>query len=307
MASQHEIRLAGAAVKGLRISGPLLSELLGVLVEGCERVVRYRLEGRSKAKGISPSWLKPAAEFRFVQTAESGVLRLEADPLEQALPDRFRQRELFEVVDPHQSALDLFEDGLEDALGGKLDSERFDEGLVQTFARLRPLFGQGLDTLAVVNGRTVPVAADGLARIEEMHRRTPKPHQAKVAGELDAIRYSDKMFTLVLPGGERIRGVAEGIDARDLSAFWGKRVVASGLAVFRPSGALARVDADRIETATERDLALWASAPEPLGAPLDSRSLSRPQGPRSGLNAIIGKWPGDETDQEIAAALESMS
>lgn len=285
----------------------MLAELLGVFVEGCERVVRYRLEGRSKAKGTAPNWVKPAAGFRFVQTAESGVLRLEAEPLELALPERFRQRELFEVVDPRKSALDLFEDGLEDALGGKLDSERFDEGLVQTFARLRALFGDGLDSLAVVNGRTVQVSRDGLARIDEMCRRTPKPRQAKAAGELDAIRYSDKMFTLVLPGGERVRGVAEGIEACELSAFWGKRVVVSGLAVFRPSGGLARIDADRIEPATERDLELWAAAPEPLGAPLDVRSLSRPQGPRSGINAIIGKWPGDETDEEIRLALESMS
>ena len=33
----------------------------------------------------------------------------------------------------------------------------------------------------------------------------------------------------------------------------------------------------------------------------------RPQGPDSGLNAILGQWPGDETDDEIAAELEHLS
>jgi hypothetical protein len=28
-----------------------------------------------------------------------------------------------------------------------------------------------------------------------------------------------------------------------------------------------------------------------------------PQGPDSGIAAIIGKWPGEETDDEIASAL----
>ena len=36
----------------------------------------------------------------------------------------------------------------------------------------------------------------------------------------------------------------------------------------------------------------------------DSR---QPQGPDSGLNAILGQWPGDETDDEIAAELENLS
>jgi hypothetical protein len=33
----------------------------------------------------------------------------------------------------------------------------------------------------------------------------------------------------------------------------------------------------------------------------------RPQGPRSGINAIFGAWPGDETDDEVFAMLEEMS
>lgn len=36
----------------------------------------------------------------------------------------------------------------------------------------------------------------------------------------------------------------------------------------------------------------------------DSR---QPQDPDSGLNAILGQWPGDETDDEIAAELEHLS
>lgn len=36
----------------------------------------------------------------------------------------------------------------------------------------------------------------------------------------------------------------------------------------------------------------------------DSR---QPQRPDSGLNAILGQWPGDETDDEIAAELENLS
>lgn len=39
----------------------------------------------------------------------------------------------------------------------------------------------------------------------------------------------------------------------------------------------------------------------------DPSVLDRPQGPDSGLNAVMGKWPGDETDEEILALLEELS
>ena len=40
---------------------------------------------------------------------------------------------------------------------------------------------------------------------------------------------------------------------------------------------------------------------------LDRRTLHRPQGPDSGVNALIGKWPGSESDEEIIALLEELS
>jgi hypothetical protein len=39
----------------------------------------------------------------------------------------------------------------------------------------------------------------------------------------------------------------------------------------------------------------------------DGGVFRQPQGPRSGVNAIIGRWPGDETEEEIASALLELS
>lgn len=41
---------------------------------------------------------------------------------------------------------------------------------------------------------------------------------------------------------------------------------------------------------------------------LDLNTLRQPQGPSSGINAIIGKWPGDEIDEEeVIALIEEIS
>lgn len=45
----------------------------------------------------------------------------------------------------------------------------------------------------------------------------------------------------------------------------------------------------------------------PLVGKLDLKALHQPQGPNSGINAIMGKWPGDESEEEILALLEEMS
>ncbi len=45
----------------------------------------------------------------------------------------------------------------------------------------------------------------------------------------------------------------------------------------------------------------------PTNEPAVQSDFRQPQGPDSGLKAILDQWPGDETDEEIAAALENLS
>lgn len=129
-----------------------------------------------------------------------------------------------------------------------------------------------------------------------------------VAGKLETIRHSDRAFTLVPSSGEVLRGIAtEQINPSELASLFGKPALVSGLAKFRPSGSVLRVEAERIEAAAPTDISLWSDLPRPFARVLDARTLRKPQGPDSGLAAIFGKWPGTESDEEILRALEEMS
>ncbi|HZF07905.1 MAG TPA: hypothetical protein VFE33_03855 [Thermoanaerobaculia bacterium] len=143
-------------------------------------------------------------------------------------------------------------------------------------------------------------------KVESSLRAAPPPQRVRVAGRLDSICYGDRMFTLVLDGGEVLRGLVEVGDATRLAKLFGQQVLVSGTALFRPSGSVLWVETDRIEAATG-DVSLWSRMPHSILGDLDRRSLRRPQGPRSGLNAIFGHWPGDESEEEIAAALAELS
>lgn len=130
----------------------------------------------------------------------------------------------------------------------------------------------------------------------------------RLVGVLDALRYSSRMFELVLAEGERVRGVLapDAGEIAEVGAQLGSPVTVEGTAKFRASGRLLRIDADRIVAATgEPDL--WSAPPRSLFAPLSPTEVRVPQGPRSGTAVIIGRWPGDESDTEVEARLLELS
>jgi len=136
------------------------------------------------------------------------------------------------------------------------------------------------------------------------------PDQAvRVAGNRDTLRHRDRMFTLILRSGARVRGVVAGgsVALSALGELWGQDVVVSGVAKFRPSGSVLRIEAEWIERANERDLSLWASGPRPIPYSLDERALHRPQGPRSGVAVIFGQLADIESDDDIIEALDRLS
>ncbi|MFH1436464.1 MAG: hypothetical protein ABIJ56_12160, partial [Pseudomonadota bacterium] len=96
------------------------------------------------------------------------------------------------------------------------------------------------------------------------------------------------------------------LDLEKLKELWGEQVIVSGKVVFRPSGSIHRVEAESIDR-TSGNISLWSKLPKPLMKSLNKKSFRAEQGPRSGINAIFGKWPGDESEEDLKAALEESS
>lgn len=309
MSEQHKIVVRGSAVGDGRVSGHVFRDLLDVLVEGSERALRFYMDGRSSAPGTQPSWLRSAADFELVRDAEldAGTVLVEAKPLIETMPDRFQQSELFSDVDPAMSPIDLFENALEDALRGNDDSDRFDQPLLRTIGKLEKLIDHGVERVDLVNGRTITVNRESLARAQSVFEKSYAPQRVQVAGRLEAIRYSGCRFTLVTAGGTQLSGVAIDLGPEALSSFFGQDVLVTGTAVFRASGAPLRLEADRIQPASAQQVSLWSAMPRPLLGPRSRVTPATVQRGKGGLGAVFGKWPGDESDEEVAAALAAMS
>jgi hypothetical protein len=309
MSHDHRVALHGPQAADDRISGHLFRDLLDVLIEGSERALRFRIEGRSAPAGPRPAWLGRIADFSLLRVPELGAstAAIESKPLIETMPERFKQNELFDNLDPSKSPIELFEDGLEDAINGNGDSVLFDPALVKTFERFASLLDQGLDDIELINGRTLRIDRSAVERVSQLQRASPQPQRARVAGRLEAIRYSDCRFSLVLRDGETVQGTAVGPGQGALQSFFGKQVVVSGMAIFRPSGKPLRLDAESFSLATEQEEKIWSSLPKPLLGLRPPSAWREEQRPKGDLKALLGKWPGDEEDDEVQSALETLS
>jgi len=309
MSDQHKVILYGAGVAPDRVSAHVFRDLLDVFLEGAERALRFRMEGRSTAKGAPPHWLRSASDFSLVRRAdlEASAALIEACPLIETMSERFKQGDMFVDLDPRQSPLELFEAALEDALLGNEDSDRFDLGLLRTIERFDNLFSNEIGGVEIINGRTIRIDRAAIARVRQISAKAYSAQRVRIAGRLETIRYSDCRFTLVLLDGTTLQGTALELGHDALQNHFGRTVVVTGKAVFRASGKPLRIEAESIEIASERDAVIWSSAPKPLLAPHPGRQLREEQRGKMGFGALLGQWPGDESDEELKAAMEAPS
>jgi hypothetical protein len=282
---------------------------------GAAGALRLRIEGRSATRADRlPAWVDYGTDFAVLDfTSDPPGIVLGAPSLEEALPERFQQGDLFSPIDPRDSALSLLATSLQDASAGRVDSDAFDMDLLGVFARdfARLFRGSHVESIGMRNGRIdsprVDLDPTGLRVLAQLRDRTPRPRRVRLAGQIDVIRYSTCTFVMRLADGSEVRGVLIDEGAETLRPHFGKHVVVEGVAQFRPSGRLLRVDVDRLHAATARDLAAFSAAPRPLEGVGDPRRARRIQSSTTGINAIIGRWPGEESDADVNRILREIS
>lgn len=309
---KRRVRLEGPGARGIVVNAALLRDLLALILDGSQRALRIRTQGRSTARGTLPRWIAAATQMDVRIVEGSTVLEIDAPTLLEADPEEFGQRDLFPEVDPQLTGLDYLSDSL-DAAAEADERGLYDKPLLELFLDFNRVFEHGIESVSIEGRRhdaptSVRLKQEDLARFAELETKIPAPQEVNVAGKLDSIRHSDRTFTLLLPHShESIKGIADPAQLERLQGLWGKAVLVSGVAHFAADDRILRIEATSLKDASDRDIELWAFSPKPLGARIAPGDLRVLQGPRTGLNAIIGQWPGEEADEEIERVLEQLS
>jgi hypothetical protein len=311
----HKILLQSDQRFGKRLPPHHLGYLLAEIPLAVQQSVSMALRNRSSIRGRRPSWLERASDVRFVDHNGDGqtTLYFEAPTLGDAARELYQQGELWPSrPDENDTGFDVLGDVLAEVAANNEDSDQFDSSLLRRLLRFNRVFEGGpFREIDIVSRRfsdqsparllpsTLQVAKGFLGQ-------TPPANRVRVVGKLDMIRVSTQSFAIRLDTGEDVRGVLPEGDIEGIKELLNRRVLLLGQAVYRASGRLLRVEAETVALG-ENEPSLWSRMPRPGSSRVNLEKLRRTQGPRSGMAAIMGRWPGDESDEEVSAALERLS
>jgi len=317
----HKFHLPSGEQFGNRLPplhfGYLMVEIPQALRASISMAFRYR----STVRGPRPSWLKTASDIRFSdirfvdhQGDDGTTLFFEAPTLGEAAEELYQQKTLFPELqpDPRDTGFDLLGDVLKDVQAQNSDSEHFDPPLLNRITKFQRVFKRSpfrkVDFTSRRYTESDPARFDAalIQSAKSLLGRTPTPQRIRLVGKLDGIEASTQRFSILLDSGDKVTGVFAEDQIDNMQNFWRERVLVLGTAVYRASGRLLRIEAEEVKCG-DNESAMFSELPTPPHAKLDVSKFQKPQGPRSGMAAIMGQWPGDETDEQIEAALEQLS
>lgn len=308
----YEIRLKSSAGYGKHAPPKPIAAVLSSMPDLAGRAVRMAFQGTGSVAGRHAAWYTRATDIRFVgiDGTTDTVLRFEVPVLGEAAEELYAQGELWSTrPDPDQTAFDLLGSILDDVRAENSDSERFDTGVLNSIYHLRHGLEGGFEEMVVQgtqDNRPSVLDKGVVASARELSRLTPAPRQIRVAGVLDMLRASTQTFAIELQNGETVRGTYLQGEMEELKELFRQNVTVLGKAVFRPSGHVLRIDAQELVPSGGGD-DFFSRMPVAVPRKLEGARGARVPLQTHGMAAIFGKWPGDETDEEIAEALRLIS
>ena len=302
--NRYTLVLHGAGLGGL--SATLLRDLLDALTASVTAAVRMRLLGRVTPAPSDPNWIVSAAGFAVARFLDpSAGIELAAVPLDVVLPPHVLHAAR---LTGEETSLSLWSAAARVLMRAR-DDDDADVDLLAAFERFASVFDGGARSLDLVDAaardRRLVLTPECMTQLGRLRARMPVPHAARVAGTVEPACYAGPGFTLRLRFGHALPCVAWHADTPVFAA--GSAVLVSGMAHFRPSGEALRIDAEYVGPATESELDFWSVTPQPDRYGFEPRELHQPQTRKTGIAAIIGMWPGDESDDEVFAYIEEIS
>ncbi len=311
---KHKLTLMSDGHEGLRISAAVLLEAVGALLEGARLATRFAVEGESVRKGPRPAWLDAACALEITGLfAGSTVVSIDAPTLATVDAARFADEGRLSLFAGkvrgfgEQTAVDLFGHVLAAVAEEDADNVMADRALLDTCVRFAKLSSNGFEGVKLegLRGRATPlvIKPERVPHIERLRDTTPPPQAARLTGKLDTISASSGDVLLKLKDGTKVPARVEDHDPEALRALFGKDVVISGLAHYRPSGRFLLLDVESIGEAGRGDRLFEKLPVSRMRLPV---ATAVAQDDSSGVSAFFATWPGEESETELLEALQAI-
>jgi hypothetical protein len=308
---RHDIRITGLDAAPGTIGATALRDLLDALVESTQRALRLAVEGQSTRKGTPPTWLKRATDFLVTGLDEGSTeVPFEVPRLGDAAPEVIRQQDLWlPKPDPEGTSLALLAEAVRDLHDADRDSDRLDRGLLASLAKFGAVATDEVSIQIYDETRTTDftIRADTAQQAKTFKEETPDPRAVVLAGRITEIGARPLGFEMLTADDRTIRGriVGDEVGPERLRALWRKEATIQGQAHFTAGGHVRFVEARVVRPFEERDRPFVKNKDEIEREATFHKPVSTPRrGAGSAIQAIRGKWPGDESIDEILEMLD---
>jgi len=310
---KYQLKITGLVSPSGTISLKALQDVCDLLLEAAERGLRLAVEGTSVKRGRLPVWLSKSLDLKLVGLNKgSTVLGIEAPLLGQTAEKHIRQQDFWYVVPkPDDTALTLLAKSIHDTTAEDLESNSYDGGILDGLLQFKPFLKGSAEKVEL---RCVSRPAERfkldepeLAKIKRLKARTPEPRAFVISGLFDVIEHNRQRFHLVLSNGESLPGTidAENLDLEHMRQFWGKKVTIKGIVYFRPSRKPRLIEAQVIKPMEEGEEVFETLPEEPSQIEFLNSVRERAAARQGWLKEVWSKWPGDESINDLLAALNN--
>jgi hypothetical protein len=235
------------------------------------------------------------------------ILTLDADNF-QNIPmqlDLFKEKQALNTLTPMALVIQSFTAALSD----DDDKNMLDEPLIDELLRFKKFFQTDTEKVLFTNRSTIPeieFSRKEIDKIESLFRTIPQPQKKVVAGIIDEMKFSREQVILTTTDNKKIVVIVAKDLFGDLKDFFGKEIAINGMAHFKPGGQLSHIKMQGFAESNDRLKMMFSKKPHKMTAQQQIAMQLRQGKKANPVDEIIGKWPGEETDEEFEQMLKAL-
>jgi hypothetical protein len=273
-----------------------------------EKSLLLHLYGYSKVS--IPKELNKYLNIYLTQTKGidgSTILTLDAENFQQ-IPiqlELYREKAALSTLTPMALVIKSFTA----ALTEEEDKNLIDKPLIDELLKFKRFFYTDTEIVSLTNRNTIPqieFSRKEIERIENLYKTIPQPQKTIVAGLIDEMKFSREQVILTTTDRKKVVVVVSKELFQQIKDFFGQNVSISGMAYFKPGGQLSYIKMEGFSKADERILKMFSKKPHKMPIQQQIAFQLREGKKPNPINDIIGKWPGDETDEQFEEMLKAL-
>ncbi|MBI5215428.1 MAG: hypothetical protein HY960_06705 [Ignavibacteriae bacterium] len=186
------------------------------------------------------------------------------------------------------------------------DKNDLDKPLLKTLLKFKKNLLSHREVIYFSNRGTIPeieITFESFKTIEYLEDAIPEPNKVIVNGRLDEMKYSRSKLVLITDEGN-INAFTKNVNIiNSMAEYFGKDLTISGMAHYKPGGQLSYIEVQEFSQPGQKDK-FFSRKPSAMNARQQIAFQLKSGKTRNPLSLITGKWPGDESLDEILKDLD---